>query len=436
MRTAPPLLAMLLILRVASPVSAQETPAAPEASRARAEKESPLEVHGFLLGVLSGRTTGERPPGGGGGDFVLGEQRLRLEVGGAAESGEAVFLAKGDLFHDAIASRSDVDLREAYAGYTRGALDLRLGRQILTWGVGDLFFINDVLPKDWESFFSGRPMEYLKLGFDGLRTRHSSGVVSAEFLAIPFFTPDTLPSAERFVFFDPFSGVPNRREAKPASRYANAELALRLYRQVAGFDVSLYAYRGFWRTGSVRLDHPVSPPTATRFFPELSVYGSSAQRSLFEGVLSLEAGYYDSRRDRRGNDPTVPNSQWRFLAGYQRQPWGDLTVGVQGYGEVMASYGAYRDSLPAGSPRQDRFRGVVSTRLIQLLDYQTWTLSLFAAYSPTDRDYFVQPAVSYKMTDNLGLSVGANIFGGQRETTFFGQFEKSDNVSVSVRFDF
>lgn len=71
---------------------------------------------------------------------------------------------------------------------------------------------------------------------------------------------------------------------------------------------------------------------------------------------------------------------------------------------------------------------MVSTRLTQLLKYQTWTLSLFAAYSPTDQDYFFQPEVSHKVTDNLSVSLGANIFGGSSETTFFGQFKKSDNV--------
>jgi len=332
-----------------------------------------------------------------------------------------------------------VDLREAYAGYSAGPLDLRLGRQILTWGVGDLFFITDIFPKDWESFFSGRPMEYLKLGVDGLRAQYSSAVVNVQFLAVPFFTPDTLPSAERFFFFDPFRDVPTRREEKPDARYSNTELALRLYRPVAGFDLSLYAYRGFSRTGSVRGDAPVSSSTATRFFPKLSVYGVSAQRSFLEGVLSLEAGYYDSRQDARGDDSSVPNSQWRILTGYQRELpelWGDFTVGVQGYAEVMRGYGAYRDSLPAGSPRQDRLRTALSIRLTQLLDYQTWRLTLFAAYSPTDEDYFLQPEVSYRVTDTLSVSLGANIFGGRSETTFFGQFEKSDNLFLTVRFDF
>ena len=46
---------------------------------------------------------------------------------------------------------------------------MRAGRQIITWGLGDLIFINDVFPKDYEAFFSGRPMEYMKKGVDGVK---------------------------------------------------------------------------------------------------------------------------------------------------------------------------------------------------------------------------------------------------------------------------
>jgi hypothetical protein len=70
------------------------------------------------------------------------------------------------------------------------------------------------------------------------------------------------------------------------------------------------------------------------------------------------------------------------------------------------------------------------------LDYQTWRLSLFAAWSPSDEDYFLQPLVSYKATDNLTMSIGANIFGGENATTSFGQLQKNDNFFVNVRYDF
>jgi hypothetical protein len=428
MRSLPVLLVLIASSRALAGESGEPTGGGAEAS--------PVQVHGFLLGTFTGRTTGVRPTGGDGGDFVLGEERLRFDLGAAGRSGDAILLIKGDLFHDAIGDRFDVDLREAYAGFTKGPIDLRLGRQIVTWGVGDLVFIGDVFPKDWESFFSGRPLEYLKLGVDGMRALGSFAALNAELLVVPFFEPDALPSPAHFAYWNPFSQVPNQRTAKPAPRYSNSELAVRLYRQIAGFDASLVAYRGFWRTPSLRLDDPGAPTTATRFFPDLSVYGWNAQKSLLEGVLSLEAGYYDSRDDRRGVDPAVPNSQWRFLAGYQRQLQRDLTAGLQVYGELLDEYGAYRRTLPAQAPLQDELRWLLTSRLTQFLRYQTWKLGLFVAYSPSDVDYFLQPEISHRLTDEFGVSLGANVFGGRSDTTFFGQFDRDDDVYLGVRFDF
>jgi len=193
-------------------------------------------------------------------------------------------------------------------------------------------------------------MEYLKLGVDGLRTRYSTEIINAEFLVIPAFTPDNVPSAERFFFYNPTSEVPNQLQEKPESTYANTEWALRVYRQVFDFDLSLYAYRGFWRTPSVRLDNPVFPATVTQFYPVLTVHGLSAQRNIGGGVLSMETGYYYSRDDKQGDDPFIANSQWRYLAGYQYQLWEDFTVGAQYYAESMDNYWQYRDTLPGDAP--------------------------------------------------------------------------------------
>jgi hypothetical protein len=40
------------------------------------------------------------------------------------------------------------------------------------------------------------------------------------------------------------------------------------------------------------------------------------------------------------------------------------------------------------------------------------------------------------LSDKLSAAVGANIFTGKNETTFFGQMAKNDNVYMSLRFDF
>ena len=395
-----------------------------------------VEIHGFLLGTYAGRTTGVRPGGEEGGDFLLGEERLRLDLTAWPEAVEAALRFKGDVFHDALAGRFELDLREAYVDYTAGDFDFRLGRQIATWGVGDLLFINDVFPKDWVSFFSGRPLEHLKIGADGFRTRYSSNVANVELLLIPFFEPDNLPTPDRFVLFDSLASVRTRDEKRPATTYANRELALRVYRKIAAVDVSLYAYRGFWRTPALRPDSFASPTRVAVLYPHLSVYGMSAQGSALRGVLSFETGYYRSRDDGDGVDPTIPNSQARVLIGYQRQLRQDSNLAIQYYAEVMQSHAAYRKFLPAGYPAQKAYRDVITLRLEQLLEHQTWKLSLMSFYSASDHDYLVQPQASRTFSDNLAATVGANIFGGRRDWSFFGQFDANDNVYLSVRFDF
>ena len=343
---------------------------------------------------------------------------------------------KGDAFHDAVGNRLDGVVREAYVDYSRAWLDFRLGRQIVTWGVGDLLFINDVFPKDWSAFFSGRPLEYLKVGVDGAKLHVATPALNVELVVIPFFKPDNLPSPKRFFFFDPFAGIRDRHLQKRATTTGKTEFALRVYRRISNTDISLYAYRGYWRQASF---HPDQLPGATQlrgFYPGLAVYGASVQKSVGAGLVSIEGGYYDSQDPRRGTDPAVPNSQFRFLVGYQRQLASDFTVGAQYYAEIMKDYSAYKSTLPQGFPRQDRVHHLLSVRLTQFLKYQTWKLSFFSFYSPSDQDALLIPEVSHAFTDRLSLTVGANVFEGQRPTTFLGQFGRNDNVYLVLRFDF
>ncbi len=395
-----------------------------------------IAIHGFLLGNFTGRTTGLKSGGGKMDDFLLAEERFRLDISTWSNSIEASAKIKVDFFQNALDEKSDLDLREAYIDYTKGDFDFRIGRQIATWGVGDLLFINDIFPKDWMSFFSGRPLEYLKVGVDGFQTRYSSRALNADLMIIPFFEPDILPNPERFFLFNPFNALSSQNEEIPEHTYGNTELALRLYRKIGDFDISGYAYKGFWKTPGMRPDSFTAPTQVTAFYPELSVYGFSAQKSALGGVLSLENGCYRSRDDIDGDDPTITNSQIRLLFGYGRQLKKDLTLGIQYYVEVMEDYSTYKNTLPAGFPEQKEYRDIFTLRLEQLLKHQTVRISLFTFYGAADNDYLIQPRISYKFSDNLSTNLGANVFGGEKDSTFLGQFDKNDNIYLSVSFDF
>lgn len=390
-----------------------------------------FSLHGFVQANYSLRTTGLSPDSSQT-DFLWAVHRLQLKF--SASEGMARALAKVDLFQNALKKENDLEIREAYIDYSAGAFDFRVGRQIITWGVGDLLFINDIFPKDWQAFFSGRPVEYLKVGVDGIKTTFSSPLVSVELAVIPFFEPDHLPSSRDFFLFDPLASVTNRSENKPGSKIENSEQAVRFYRNLGGYELAFYAYRGFFRSPSVLPDSTFS--SLIYFYPKQSVYGTSLQKNIYNGILSLEYGYSDSRQDRDGSNSLVPNSFHKLLAGYQRQGWTDMSYTFQFYGELMSDYGKYKMSLPISFPRQDEFRYLLTLRATQLLKYQTWKLSFFGFYSPSDNDYYLIPEVQYKFSDRLWLSLGGNIFGGEKKTTFLGQFDKNDNLFTTLRYEF
>ncbi len=396
-------------------------------------------IHGFGQVNYSARPDFEASPDGDGlgkYGFLLGEERIQLKLEARSTNGVWSVLAKPEFFYDGVEEEFGADLREGHLDYTRKAWDVRVGRQILTWGVGDLVFINDVFPKDYAAFFSGRPLEYLKLGVDAVDVNLQADALSAELVAIPpgLFTPDNLPPRGRFFQFDPFPTLPRETE-EPSAQLQNTEAALRLYRTVADTELSLYAYHGFWRSGAFTPDDPAAPTQAIKFFPELAVFGASTRRSGLGGVWGAEVGYYDSLDDRSGKDPTIENSQFRFLLTYQRQLAQDFTGSLEYYGEWMQDHAAYSRSLPAGFPSRPELRDLIGLRLTKLLRYQTLKLSLFTFYSPQARDVFLNPEISYNFTDRWWAAVGGNVFGGPGDS-FFGQLGRNDNVYLTARYSF
>jgi hypothetical protein len=390
-----------------------------------------VSIHGFFQGNYTADIASSNPDGG---DFKWAGERVQLKLDTSIESFH-LFL-KTDSFFNHIDRKAEVELREGYIDYTASNWDIRVGRQILTWGIGDLVFINDAFPKDYEAFFSGRPLEYLKKGIDGIKIGAYPDFASFELVVIPFFEPNSFPEAKQFWMFDPIPFITDRKEKKPAVNLENTEVAVRAYRDIAGFDASLYFYKGFFRQPSVMPDNPTAPTRLTLFYPKLTAYGASLQGKALGGVVSLEAGYYDSGEDGSGTDPMIPNSQTRFLAGYQRQIWEDFTVGVQYYAEYMHDYSAYRKNLPPGFPRENRLHDLVTVRLTQFMMHQTLRLSWFSFWSPSDNDYLLNPEIKYNFSDHVWAALGAMVFGGSKSWSQFGQLDKNDNVYMQVRYEF
>jgi hypothetical protein len=376
----------------------------------------PFELSGFWEARLGFRT--QKDPGEK--DVSIGETRLQLEAERAWKKVTAKVTS--DFLYDPVLDRH--------------AICLKAGRQILTWGTGDLVFINDLFPKDWNSFFIGRDEEYLKAPSDAVKVSVFTGLANLNVIYTPRFDSDRFIDGRRVSSYNTALGRLAGRDAvvkveKPEDWFEDDEIAARLYRNIRGYELAVYGYRGFWKSPG-----GTDPISGRATFPDLNVYGASIRGNISKGIGNIEFAFYDSEDDRDGDDPFIRNGEFRFLVGYEQEVAKDFTVGVQYYLEYMMEHDDYRRTLPAGIPRADEDRHVFTVRLTKLLMSQNLKLSLFTFYSPSDTDAYLRPNIHYKVDDHWAAEIGGNVFIGEDDHTFFGQFKKNTNVYGGVRYSF
>lgn len=365
---------------------------------------------------------------------TLEDVRWRVETTWQPQDFSVAF--KADAGYDGIERSAFADIRELSVAFTLGgSTDVLLGRQVQTWGTGDLLFLNDLFPKDFVSFFAGRDDEYLKAPGNAIRLTHYTKAVNIDFVWTPVFEPDVYLTGERFSFFSPLAGrnvapEPPLSAIEPDERFANGEFALRIFRTVEGREYAAYAYRGFFKQPNA-----LTPALEATFAP-LGSLGASIRQPLGPGLFNSEVSYYASRDDGDGTDPLLPNDQLRVLFGYEWEAKPRFTVGLQYYLEWTLDH----DELLANSPfpqfEPDEVRHLVTNRLTYRTNLDKFTWSLFTFYSPSDSDFYLRPQFVYRHSDRWSVAAGGNLFGGSDAHTFFSQLQDATNAYVRIRLSY
>ena len=178
------------------------------------------------------------------------------------------------MWGDGVTEKGEYDTREAWI-FTRPTdfLDIKIGRQVLTWGTGDLVFLNDLFPKDWQSYFIGRDKEYLKAPSGAAKISFFTDPANIDVVYTPKFDSDRFITG-RYVSY--WNGSRERLAGRdemvtsdtPDQWFKDDEIAVRIYRNIRNYELAIYGYWGFWKRPGGQT------PSGTAIFPKLNVYGA------------------------------------------------------------------------------------------------------------------------------------------------------------------
>lgn len=378
-------------------------------------------------------------------NYNLLEKRIQLKYRSFPEfpsflyDWDAVFDFKAEFLSDFyFGTKTSFSLRELNLTITPvSKLDLKIGRQILSWGTGNYLFINDVFPKDYISFFIGRDDEYLKAPSWAIKGSYFGKLFWMDIVIIPYFEPSIIPKGDRISFYDTLLARRAGRESdwfkmEPSFQFDNTQMAFRFYKEKGSWEWALYFYRGFYTTPQGYKN----PSLFQLYYPQLNVYGFSLRGPFYQGIANIEFGYYDAREDRKGNKRLIENPSLKLLLGYSQNFRNELTLGLQYYYEQIIKYSNYRANLLPQDISYDEFHHLITFSINKSFRNETIQLSNFTFFSPSDCDIYLRASVCYKPNDYIKFSLGTNLFWGKDDYTEFGQLEGNSNIYLRLRYSF
>ncbi|MGB3726522.1 MAG: hypothetical protein WA981_12195, partial [Glaciecola sp.] len=216
--------------------------------------------------------------------------------------------------------------------------------------------------------------------------------------------------------------------------HRSPQWSMRIASTVNGVEYAAYGYKGRWTTpvGS----YSSGDLTGLLYFPQLRTYGASARLPLANGIFNAEFSVYNSIEDRDGNKPNIANDQSKLLLGYEQELVKNLTGSVQFYLEHTRQYHQYINNVLFENTASEQNRQVTTLRLTHRAMQQKLSTSLFVFYSPSDNDAYLKPSIQYRHNDNWQYSVGANLFYGDKDHTFFGQHQQNSNAWLRITYNY
>lgn len=385
-----------------------------------------IQVKGFLDTYHAARTEGKA-------DWMASRTRARGEV--KLEKGAAsLFVSMNATYNAILKDRTGMELREAYLAYAKGNLDLRVGRQIVVWGVADALRLTDcVSPFDYTEFLA-QDYDDIRMPVNALRAKYTWRTVTFEAIGIPVADFFILPTDQRnpWALSLPSASLPyaiDLESGKPEKRLRNMEYGGRITVSLSGIDFSLSALRTWNKMPalSLALSKDGKSLLVNGEYRRITMLGADCSLPIGQFVFRTEAACYfgEAQSGSVGKD-VVCRDTYNALVGVDWYPGNDWNFSAQ-----------YCHKYTAGSIdgfSVYRHAGLATARLSKELLRNTLKLSSFAYIDVANGGVFNRISASYALNDQIELTTGYDFFHADKGK--FAMYKQNSEVWLKAKYSF
>ncbi len=369
-------------------------------------------------------------------DAKLGEN-WKTRISGKAFYDLAYGMKDSETFSDEVLSEleKEAELREIYLeGSPFGNLDIKLGKQIVSWGVANSLRVVDVLNPTDDREFGMTDLEDIRLPINMTKLDYYIGDLKLEAVAVheikfnksaPFGS-DFNPSTQKI------------NEVIPESSAENTEYGLALIGTFSGWDASLHWAQYFDDTAHFKI-------TKVTFIPGLGAVPTLEQRhsrlTMGGATLSIPSGNFIWKAEAAKlqgmefalvTDKTF--SRTDVLVGSEYSGWSDTSLTLEFGVQHLNDFDVKLEESP-DSQLEDR----IATTVSFMQDYinQTLHLSLVGMMiGKSGQDGGLnRMSLEYDVMDAFSVTGGVMLYQ-PGENAYFQNLNENDRIFFEVRYSF
>jgi hypothetical protein len=330
------------------------------------------------------------------------------------------------------------ELREAFVDLRFGKLDVRAGRQIIAWGRADGLNPTDNLTGEDLTLLAPDDDDR-RLGTTALRASYYLGDVSLSGLWLPEFRGHRFP-------LPPTPGFTFQRDRPD---WPGDQWALRIEQVGRAVDWSVSYFRGHDHTPDVSVPLAAAAldreATIALSHHRVRVIGADMAANLGRIGLRAEGAYVDTE-DGAGRDPFTKNPFLFVVIGGDRTFREYLNLNVQYLFRFVRGHRPVHTGLPPTEAAVAELQGILNSQTTRVQHGASFRVShkwlretlegecAAAGFFGPD-GLALRPKVTYAVTDDWKVLLGAELYRGE-SSSVFGLLQPNSTAYLEARWSF